>query len=101
MNRHVRGQTITFTATNFLTSAGAAATPSAVVVYLDFPIDNRARDQETVTLTNSSGTWTGTWDSAVAFAGTVYCSLQAAGTTDFALDTELQLSANIANPDPT
>lgn len=100
MNRHVRGQTITFTATNFLTSAGAAATPSTVSVYLDFPAGNRARDQATVTLTNASGTWTGTWDSEVAFPGTVYCSMQAVGTTDFALDTEFQLSANIANPDP-
>lgn len=100
MNRHVRGQTITFTATNFLTSAGAAATPSSVKVYLDYPADNRLRAQATVTLTNASGTWTGTWDSGAAFPGTVYCSLQAAGTTEFALDTDLQLSANIANPDP-
>lgn len=101
MNRHTRGDTITFTATNFLTSAGLAATPSTVTVYLDYPSSSRARSQTTVALTNSSGTWTGTWDSEVAFAGTVYVSLQAVGTTDFALDTEFQLTANVANLDPT
>lgn len=101
MNRHTRGDTITFTATNFLTATGAASTPTTVTVYLDYPDSSRARAQTTVALTNSSGTWTGTWDSAVAFAGTVYVSLQAAGTDDFALDTSFQLSANPANLDPT
>lgn len=100
MNRHTRGDTITFKATNFLTSAGAAATPTTVVVYLDYPGSSRARSQATVSLTNSSGTWTGTWDSEVAFPGTVYASLKAEGTDDFALDTSFQLGANIANPDP-
>lgn len=101
MNRHTRGDTITFTATNFLTAAGTPSTPSTVIVTLDYPGTSRSRLQTTVSLTNSSGTWTGTWDSEVSFAGTVYASLKAEGSDDFALDTQFQLSANSANADPT
>lgn len=101
MNRHTRGDTITFVATNFLTSAGAVSTPNSVTIYLDYPGTSRSRIQINFALTNSSGTWSGTWDSSVAFAGSVYVSLKALGTTDFALDTSFQLSANSANADPT
>lgn len=100
MNRHTRGDTITFTANNFLTAAGVAATPATVLIYLDYPARLRTRGQATVTLTNASGTWTGQWDSEIAFPGTVYVSLKAEATDDFAFDTDFQLSGNSANPDP-
>lgn len=92
---------MTFKATNFLSSEGVAVTPTSVVVYLDYPSSaSKARTDATVTLSEADDVWTGEWDSSVAYPGTVYCSMQAEGSDDFAIDSEFQVTANQANPEP-
>ncbi len=99
MKRFTRGTTITFEATDFENEDGDAITPDSVTVYLDYPASGRSRAQATVTLTDDSDTWSGTWESSVAFAGTVFCTMIAAAADNFALDSEFQLQANQSNPD--
>lgn len=93
--RPVRGSLVTPTAFNF------ATTPATVSFYLDYPAINRTRAQTTLTATNSSGVWTATWSSSVAFQGTVYVSMRTTGAPVIEMDTQFQLTANVANIDPT
>lgn len=100
MKPFVRGVTVTFKASSFVDHDGASVTPDTVTMYVDYPIANRARAQAEVVLSVSSGVWTGAWESAVSYPGTVYYSMQANGSDEFAIDGEFQIKANQANPDP-
>lgn len=94
-----RGSTVTLLAL----SAGAVVTPDSVSFRLDYPSSDRTRTEVTVAGALDAGTtnWSATWNSSVAFTGTVFVSvLVTAGTTKIVDDGEFQLTANPANPDP-
>ena len=99
MQRFVRGSTILFTATDFVDSAGASMTPTAVTLYIDYPTGNNCRSDTELTMTNASGTWTVEWERYIAEDGVVDYSCLAEGSDAVAKDGQFQLTANRANPD--
>lgn len=100
MKRATRGSTVTIIANTFLDHTGAAVTPSTVSFRLDYPANNRVRAQTTLNATNSSGTWSASWDSSVAYPGTVFVSAFADSDDNIVQDDQFQLTANQANPNP-
>lgn len=92
----VRGNTVEFSAT-FYDASGAVFTPATAVTYVTYDVAGVATT-DTVTLTASGDVWTGTWDSSVADAGTVYWHTQSSGSPSGADDGSFTLSANAANP---
>lgn len=102
MKRVTRGSTLTFIADTFIDRSGDAVTPDSVSFRIDYAGANRARTQDTLTATNTSGTeWSADWDSSVAYPGTVYVSALANSDNDIVDDDQFQLTANQANPNPT
>lgn len=100
MIRFVRGSTILFTASAFVNASGATIVPTAVTLTIEYPAGSTSTQEVTYEMDEDSGEWTAEWESYVAYPGTVYWSITAEGSDDVTKDGELQLSANIANPDP-
>lgn len=111
MNRFTRGSTILFEAETFLDASGAAITPTTVTLYITYPSSPGASYGSSTrgapgttdvdyAMTDSSGVWSYEWDSSVAYPGTVYFSINAAGSDVVVKDGAFQLQANPANPDP-
>lgn len=94
---YIRGETVEIEAT-FTDKDGDALTPSSVTVYFayeDAGVDTTA----TVSLTLSSGVWTGSWDTSPADPGTIYWHLRTEGSTKAAEQGHFTLKANEANPE--
>ncbi len=94
---YIRGETVEVEAT-FTDKDGDTLTPSSVTMYFKY-CDSGVDTTATVTLTLSSGVWTGSWDSAPADEGTIYWHLRTAGSTKAAEDGHFTLKANDANPE--
>lgn len=101
MKPAVRGTVVTLIATGFVDRTGASVTPSAVTFRLDYPDVNRARKQTTLDATLDGTDWTADWDSSVAYPGTVFVSAYATSNNSVRKDDQFQLTAGVANPDPS
>jgi hypothetical protein len=100
----VRGQTILWQAT-FLDQFVVAYVPTAAKIYIDYPSDTaggRAKAEVSMAATAGANPWTGIWESAPAFGGTMDWSIRTMGASPVeALQGSVELAANRANPDST
>jgi hypothetical protein len=93
-----RGNTV-FLSFTFYDEDGAVAVCTSAEVQLTYP-GNRAFETETITLTNASNVWSGSWDSSHARAGWVeYHAHAVAAAGEYAQDGRFRLTANRANLD--
>jgi hypothetical protein len=99
MTTIVRGATVIFSAT-FTDANGNPFTPASVDLYVNYVNANRSRQSVVTPMTNGAGTWTASWESAVAPAGgVVYYSIRTTGSPQIvAKDGQFTLAANPANP---
>lgn len=91
----IRKSLLEITAT--ITPASGSSQPSTVRVQLQFPTLSGTLSTASVSLTNSNGTWTGTWDSSAAGQGTVYWAAYTEGAVQAATQGQFEISANAAN----
>lgn len=98
--KKIRGSTVTLKASRFPDGSGAEVAPTSVSFRLDYPGNSRVRETVAIAASEDDGVWSATWDSSVAFPGTVFYSVLATdGSADAVSDNEFQLTANPANPD--
>jgi hypothetical protein len=91
-----RGSTVVFV-TTFRDNTGAVVNPASANLYLRYRAGGVVTTA-TVALTQSSNTWTASWDSSVADGGRADWHIRSAGTNKAAMEGSLNLKINLANP---
>lgn len=91
-----RGSTVVFVA-GFTDSVGAVVNPASANLYVTYR-KTGTLVTDTVALTQSGNSWSGSWDSSIADAGQTDWCIKTAGSNKAALQGFFFLKANRANP---
>ena len=93
-----RGNQITVSLT-FRDDADDTITLSSASLKIVYPAAHRLEASDTITMTESSGTWSATWDSSVSRGGWIKYSAQGleADSTPHVLDGRFKIRDNIAS----
>jgi len=96
MQKFVRGNNIVCSGT-FTPASGSSAPTSAVAILTYKDATTGLATSSTVSLTLSSGVWSGTWNSLLSQEGIVEWRIQASGVLQAAAQGQFLLQANDAN----